>query len=1308
LVKNGCGFVVAALLVFAFNVLYDDITQVLLPQFHFQSKENVMKRRLFAWIVLISFVLSNVGAQTVSAQDDGDEVKPPYRHSEVPPAPPSHPPVGTSRDGMAPAMSQEDLSAQSVVVGASGLSFRYLQDFGVNGEAYLVDTDHLNRPSGLFVDGSDNLFVTEERGHRVLKFTSAGVNTTPTLGHAGIPWGHDDYVNNPRDGAVDVSGNIWVLTSSSVKKFNATTGELLGSIPATDPWQTGSDPGRFGGDNWGMAFGPGETGNDYLYVADANNHRIQIFDTTSTADPIVPLAIIGTGNPETDDSGFNYPTRIAFDSSDNLYVVDSDNTRIQSCTSTDPSNPETNPWTCDTFFGETGVYDSDLTHLDWPTGIAIDSSDNIFIADTNNYRVLKCDLTPTCVVFAGVTLEDGNDNARFAFPSDIALDSSGNVYVSDSDNFRVQKFDDTGALQNTLGVTGVPYLTDTAHIYDPQGVAVAPDGSMYITEGYGNRLLKFNAAGVQQWTVGEPGVGGKDIFHLGNTSGSGPQGNPAIDASGRIYVADSDNNRVQIFNPNGTYYATLGGNWGYGTYRFRCMGGVAIAPVSQDILVVDRCNNRVQVFTSARVYKGTLGVTNEPGDDDSHFNRPWGVAADSAGNIYVSDGDNYRVQKCTLGGGCTTIAGVTGEQGNDFEHFQHPEQIAIDLLDRVYVADNWGNNRVQVFDSTGAYLTTIGGAWGLGAGNMSSPRGVAVDSSGNVYVADSDLHGVEKFANGTPNWQQVSINGFGDLANGKILSLAVFDGKLYAGVENGNTGGQIWESADGINWTAIVSDGFGDSTNNGIDHMLAFGTNLYVGTENYYDDDPDPAVEDWQTNGAQLWRFDGTDWTDVTPDTFDGTTNSEFFHLAEFNGYLYASTWAFGSSHGGEIWRCDGTTACDGTDWTQVVSNGFGVGSNAGISSFASFGGYLYAGTWHDGGDSDKGGQVWRSNDGETWSQVNTDGFGDGGNIAISSLSAFGGYLYAATDTRESGSGSEVWRCQTCSGTDWSQVVDNGLGNSTSQYRPNLTQLGGTLYLVLGNQDTGLNVWRTSNGTTWMQSAADGFGNRNTVSPYFGNSSAVFGTSLYVGTLNWNNGAQIWRTSADQQIDTVTVQSTAAQDGWILESTETSNAGGKMDVSAQNINLGDDASRKQYRGMLSFSTGAALPDNAVITKVTLKIKKQAIKGGGNPVTTFQGIYADIKKGTFGTSALALTDFNLAGSKTKGPFKPNSVSNWYSMDLTSGNAYINKLATSSGLTQIRLRFKLDDNNNAVANYLSFYSGNAPAASKPQLIIEYYVP
>jgi hypothetical protein len=184
--------------------------------------------------------------------------------------------------------------------------------------------------------------------------------------------------------------------------------------------------------------------------------------------------------------------------------------------------------------------------------------------------------------------------------------------------------------------------------------------------------------------------------------------------------------------------------------------------------------------------------------------------------------------------------------------------------------------------------------------------------------------------------------------------------------------------------------------------------------------------------------------------------------------------------------------------------------------------------------------------------------------------------------------------------------------------------------------------------------------------------------------------------------------SIGAQDGLVVESAETSNIGGMMNSNGPAFSLGDDASRKQYRGILSFHTDA-IPDNATITGVTLKVKKVGITGGGNPLAIFQGFMADIKSGVFGASALQITDFQAASSGTYGPFTPALVNNVYGINLTSGKTKINKLSANNGLTQIRLRFRLDDNSNATANYLSLYSGDAiTVANHPQLVITYTVP
>jgi hypothetical protein len=223
------------------------------------------------------------------------------------------------------------------------------------------------------------------------------------------------------------------------------------------------------------------------------------------------------------------------------------------------------------------------------------------------------------------------------------------------------------------------------------------------------------------------------------------------------------------------------------------------------------------------------------------------------------------------------------------------------------------------------------------------------------------------------------------------------------------------------------------------------------------------------------------------------------------------------------------------------------------------------------------------------------------------------------------------------------------------------------------------------------------------------NDTIMDGSSFPLGGTGTGNGSFI--TGQVYTINkTLTFISSAAQDGWLLETSELSSLGGTLNSTAGTIRLGDDATRKQFLSILSFST-SSIPDTAVITGVTLKVHQHSVTGGGNPLTIFQGFMADIKTGIFGSAAtLQTSDFQAATSKTLGPTSPTPANGgWFSLNLTAGKTFINPLATSGGLTQIRLRFKLDDNNNGVANFLSLHSSNSPTVgSRPQLVITYYVP
>lgn len=185
-------------------------------------------------------------------------------------------------------------------------------------------------------------------------------------------------------------------------------------------------------------------------------------------------------------------------------------------------------------------------------------------------------------------------------------------------------------------------------------------------------------------------------------------------------------------------------------------------------------------------------------------------------------------------------------------------------------------------------------------------------------------------------------------------------------------------------------------------------------------------------------------------------------------------------------------------------------------------------------------------------------------------------------------------------------------------------------------------------------------------------------------------------------------KSAAVHDGWIRETSETSGHGGGLNSTATTLRLGDDTANRQYRSVLNFYT-EGLPDAAIIVEAKLKLRRQGVTGEGNPVQIFQGFRADVKTGYFDTLVnLQAPDFQDAPTHSYGPFKPKLKSGWYTLNLTNAAGDINLLAANAGATQIRLRFKLDDNNDSLDNYLSLYSGDTDVGKVPVLLIKYYIP
>jgi streptogramin lyase len=471
-----------------------------------------------------------------------------------------------------------------------------------------------------------------------------------------------------------------------------------------------------------------------VYVADFGKHRIQKFTSDGTF-------LITWGSWGSGDGQFSHPYGVAVDTSGNVYVADLVNSRIQKFTSDG------------TFLTKWGSRGSGDGQFHDPSGVAVDTSGNVYVVDTANGRIQKFTSDGTFLTKWGST---GGGDGQFYWHYGVAVDTSDNVYVADTSNHRIQKFTSDGTFLTKWGSEGL----GDGQFYYPQGITVDTSGNFYVTDTGNDRIQKFTSDGtfLTKW-----GASGEGQFRW-------PSGVSA-DTSGNVYVADTNNHRIQKFTSDGTFLITWGAS-GEGDGEFSGPFGVAV-DTSGNVYVADSSNHRIQKFTSDGMFLTTWGsrcflstgidCIDPDGEGplklgDGQFWQPHGVAADTSGNVYVTDTGNDRIQKFTSNGTFLTKWGASGEGDGEFSG---PNGVAADTSGNVYVADSL-NDRIQKFTSDGTFLTKWGsrclvsividcidpdgeGPLKLGDGQFYQPYGVAVDTSGNVYVADSHNDRIQKF-----------------------------------------------------------------------------------------------------------------------------------------------------------------------------------------------------------------------------------------------------------------------------------------------------------------------------------------------------------------------------------------------------------------------------------------------------------------------------------------------------------------------------------------------------------------------------------
>jgi aldose sugar dehydrogenase len=247
----------------------------------------------------------------------------------------------------------------------------------------------------------------------------------------------------------------------------------------------------------------------------------------------------------------------------------------------------------------------------------------------------------------------------------------------------------------------------------------------------------------------------------------------ALDQEGNVYVADTGNDRIQVFSTNGTFisqWARPGEVAGNGTLR--SPQGIAVDSSSGNVYVADTGNNRIQIFSTNGTFISRLGTY---GTDNGSFIHPEGVASDQEGNVYVADTGNNRIQIFSSNG---TFISQWGEYGSDEDQLRFPQGIAVDSSSgNVYVADT-GNNRIQIFSSNGTFISQWG-EYGSDEDQLRFPQGIAVDSSsGNVYVADTANDRISAFSSSSPIMNVAFSNEVGEIYGNdtKIKIELVYDG----------------------------------------------------------------------------------------------------------------------------------------------------------------------------------------------------------------------------------------------------------------------------------------------------------------------------------------------------------------------------------------------------------------------------------------------------------------------------------------------------------------------------------------------------
>jgi len=603
--------------------------------------------------------------------------------------------------------------------------------------------------------------------------------------------------------AFNEAGEATEIRSSGAASVElASTGGTLTELAVDDPGTAGgaaqhfkeeapSEPYiysyAFGGTGTGAGnlSGPIDTATDSegnVWVADAGHNRVQEFN--SKGEFVRQFGATGTANGE-----FTAMRGLAFDTKGNLWVAAA--SRVQEFNSKGEYIRQ---------FAITGGALAD---------VAVDPEGHIWTLESTieGGKARLQEFTAEGAFMTKIEIASGTGSGQLKSPQALAIDASGNFWLADTENNRVEEFTAKGAYIRVAGSEG----TASGQFKKPRGIAIDAAGNVWVSDTANNRIQQLSSTGAYLAQVGKGGDN--------NGQFSEPKG-LTVDGAGNIWVADSANNRVEEIAA-GAYVRQFGGT---GTGAGNLSGPIDTATDSEgNVWVADAGHNRVQEFNSKGEFVRQFGAT---GTANGEFTAMRGLAFDTKGNLWVAAAS--RVQEFNSKGEYIRQFAITGGALAD---------VAVDPEGHIWTLESTiegGKARLQEFTAEGAFMTKIEIASGTGSGQLKSPQALAIDASGNFWLADTENNRVEEFtakgayirvagSEGTASGQfkkprGIAIDAAGnvwvsDTANNRIQQLSSTGAYLAQVGKGGDNNGQFSEPK------GLTVDGAGniwvaDSANN--------------------------------------------------------------------------------------------------------------------------------------------------------------------------------------------------------------------------------------------------------------------------------------------------------------------------------------------------------------------------------------------------------------------------------------------------------------------------------------------------------------